>query len=177
MELNQLPSKILNSKKLIAIYCNKRATDKFLVGQILNRTNDCLLLSLISPNFDEDGICLCSKGFVFRIEQDSQYLLKIKKPPFMVPQHLGGDPWDDFWIYAEEHKYVTQIKNFSGKRVLFGVPIEHSTNTVTIRRVTANGAWGNTRKINREKIALLVCNSETEAQRQLALQKRGLLDA
>lgn len=173
MELTHLLSKLLNDKDLVAIYCNQQSTENFLVGQIQAYDSDCLLLSLISPELNTDGLCLCSAKFIFRIEQDSQYLIDMKKNLCLTtPQHSKGIPWDDFLVYAEEHKFVTQLKVFSRKRIMFGIPVGHSNDTVVLRRVYLDGTLGQIFRISRDKIALLVCNSDTEQELQVSLQKR-----
>lgn len=178
MEPMYLPFEMLNSKDLIAIYCNKQSTDKFLVGQILTSDSEHLLLSLISPDSSVDGLCLCSAKIIFRIEQDSQYLHDIKKSLCSITtQHSESNPWDTFLVYAEEHEFVTQIKGFSGKRIMFGIPVGHSKDMIAIHRVYSDGTPGKVFRINRDKIALLVCNSNTEQKLQAALQKRSDLNA
>lgn len=178
MELMQLPSELLNTKNIIAIYCNKQSTENFLVGQILTYDSHCLLVSLISPDANEDGLCLFTGKFIFRIEQDSQYLHDMTKNLCLItPQHSESDPWEDFWVYAEEHKLITQVKGFSGRRIMFGVPVRHSKDMVAIHRVNSDGTQGSILQINRDKIALLVCNSNTERELQVAFQKRGEINA
>lgn len=165
-----LPSEVLNAKDLIAIYCNKQSTERFLVGQILTFDSEYLLLSLISPDAGADGLCLCSAKFIFRIEQDSQYLQDMKKRLCSITaQHSESNPWDAFLAYAEEHKFVTQIKGFSGKRIMFGIPVGHSNDTVAIHRVYSDGIHGKVFRVNRDKIALLVCDSNTEQELQASL--------
>ena len=178
MEPMYLPSEMLNSKDLIAIYCNKQSTENFLVGQILTSDSEHLLLSLISPDSCVDGLCLCSAKIIFRIEQDSQYLRDMKKSLCSITtQHSESNPWDAILVYAEEHKFVTQIKGFSGKRIMFGIPVGHSKDMVAIHQVYSNGTQGKVLRINRDKIALLVCNSNTEQELQVVLQKRSDLNA
>lgn len=172
MESMYFPSELLNSKDLIAIYCNKQSTDNFLVGQILTSDSQDLLLSLISPDSCVDGFCLCSVKSIFRIEQDSQYLRDMKTSLCSItPHRFESNPWDAILEYAEEHKFVIQIKGFSGKRIILGIPVRHSKDMVAIHRVYSDGTQGNILRINRDKIALLVCNSNTEQELQGTLQK------
>lgn len=178
MELMHLPPEMLNTKDLIAIYCNKQASDKFLVGQILTFNSEFLLLSLISPDAGVDGFCLCSAKFIFRIEQDSQYLQNLKRRLCSITApNFESNPWDSFLAYAEEHRFVTQIKGFSGKRIMFGIPVGHSKDTVAIHRVYSDGTRGKVSRMSRDKIALLVCNSNTEQELQATIQKRSDLNA
>ena len=178
MEPMYLPSEILNSKDLIAIYCNKQSTESFLVGQISTSDSEYLLFSLMSPDSSVDGLCLCSSKNIFRREQDSQYLRDMKKSLCSITtQHSESNPWDAFLVYAEEHKFVTQIVGFSGKRIMFGIPVGHSKDMVAIHRVYSDGTQGKVLRIIRDKIAMLVCNSNTEQELQVALQKRSDLNA
>lgn len=172
MEPMYLPSEVLDSRDLIAFYCNKQSTENFLVGQVLTSDSEYLLFSLISPDSSVDGLCFCSVKIIFRIEQDSQYLRDMKKSLCSITTQLSeSNPWDAFLVYAEEHKFVTQIKGFSGGRIMFGIPVGHSKDMITIHQVYSDGTLGKVRQINRNRIALLVCNSNTEQELQVAFQK------
>lgn len=165
-------SEILKYKDWIAIYFNRKKTDKFLAGELLTFDSDSLVLSLFAPDASADGVCFCSAKFLFRIEQDTQYMLALKKKiALWSTPHLEGDPWKAFLKYAEANQFVTQVKGFSGKRLMFGVPLAHSQNTVTFRRVYADGTLGKALRINRNRIAMLVCNSDTERPLQTATKK------
>ena len=172
MERMNLPFEMLNDEDLVAIYCNQQATENFLVGVILTYDSDWVLLSLISPDAVMDGLCLCSAEIIFRMEQDSRYLNNMKKfCHATTTQGFEGNPWDGFLAYAEEHQFVTQIKGFSGRRIMFGIPIEHSKDSASVHRVHSDGTQGKVVQINQDKIALLVCNSDTERELQAALKK------
>lgn len=172
MELIHLPSDVYTANDLVAIYCNKQSTDRFLVGQILSSDADCLLLSLVSPDASVDGLCFCFAKCLYRIEKDSQYLCDIKKDFNPIDTlRFNGNLWDDFLAHAEKHKFVTQFKGFSGRRIMFGIPIGHSDNEVTIQRVCSDGTQGKILHINRNKIALMVCNSNSELELQAAFQE------
>lgn len=174
MELINLPSDMYTVNDLVAIYCNKLSPDSFLVGQILSSDTDCLLLSLISPDASADGWCLCFAKCLFRIEENSQYLRSIKKDFSPVDtSRFKSQPWDNFLTHAEEHKFVTQIKGFSGRRIMVGIPIDHSDNAVAIQRVYLDGSQGKVFHIKRNRIALMVCNSNTEQELQAAFQEGG----
>lgn len=178
MELMDLPSEMLKAKDLIAIYCNKQSTDSFLVGRILASDPGYLLLFLLSPDSRVDGLCLCSTKIIFCIEQSSQYLHAMNQSLCSTNIQLSeSSPWDGFLVYAEECRFVIQIKYFSRKRSMFGIPVGHSNSMVSIHRVHSDGTYGKVLQIDRDKIEMLVCNSSTEQELQLALQKRSDVDA
>lgn len=175
MEMMDLHADFFRSKDLIAIYCNQVFPNNFLVGNILSSNDDCLLLSLIDPDSNYDGLCLCSTKYIFRIEKNSQYLQKLEKNySFLGNQHYENDPWDMFLEYAEKQKHIIQVKGLTGKRIMFGMPISHSTDMFIVKRIHLDATWGHVFRIRRDKVSLLVCNSESEQELELALQKEEM---
>ena len=178
MNFMHLPSETLNYKDLIAVYCNIQSPDKFLVGKVQISDADYLVLSLLSPDSQEDGLCLCSADFIFRIEKDSQYLLSLNTDICSASTpYLYGNAWDAFLSYAEEHKLVMQVKGYSGKRIMFGIPVDHSNDIVTVHRICSDGTKNRFFRINRKKIAMLVCDSSDEQEMNATLKNRSGFNA
>lgn len=178
MEPMYLPSEVLDSKDLIAIYCNKQSTENFLVGQILTSDSEHLLLSLISPDSSPDELCLCSRKIIFRIEQDSQYLRDIKRSLCSITtQCSGNNPWDAFLVYAEEHGLALQVKRLLGKPSVLGTPVRHSNDMVAISHVRSDGSQARVSRIKRDEIAQIVCNLSTEPEVPEVLPSKGDFDA
>lgn len=178
MDLRLLNIKNFHSADLVAVYCNTQATENFLVGNILALDAEYLVLSLLSPEMSEDGICLCATKAIYRIEQNSRYLLDLKKKAGPIRNlHLGGDPWNNFWEYVQENKLVAQVKGFPGKRILFGISVGHTDEAVAMRRVCLDCVHEKTTRVTRNRIALVVCNSDTERELQSSIQGRDDLNA
>lgn len=172
MELIHIPPETIRSNELIAVYCNKQSTESFLVGQVLMSDSNSLLLSLISPDLNFDGLCLCMAESFFRIETDSQYLLNMKKDLCSTTnQYTEGDPWDVFLRYVEAHRLRIRIKGLSGRKIGFGIPVAHSQDFVEIERVSSNDVLSKTLRLKRNKIALLEYTSDIETQLPVPLQE------
>lgn len=172
MTLSFLSPYSTSSKELLAVYCNKQSTERFIVGQLLHCDFDCLVISLLSPDATSDGICFISAEYTFRIEQESKYLRKLKETmPSIDMPFSGKDSWDGFLSCAEIYKYVTCFSDFNGKRIMFGVPIRHSDDIVVVQRVHLDGTLGRTYQIRRKRIAFMEYNSHTEQALQSRLQR------
>lgn len=152
-----------NPEKLIAIYCNKQNPDRFLVGCLVAYDLHCLVLSLLTSNAHTDGLCLCASPDVFRIEFDSQYLLKLEEKRSQSTHPLWtGDPWAVFWNYAKEMKLIVQIKRRSSKQALYGFCVEYNENAIVVQRIRCNGTVQREYSLRRGDILLAVCESTTE---------------
>ncbi len=158
----------------IAVYCNKKETDSFLVGQLWAYDPHGLALSLVSPELNNDGLCFISAEYVFRVELDSLYLVGLKdKLSAPRTQWTATDPWDGFLTYAEEHKLITQMKDLSGKRIMFGIPAKHTNDELEICRVNRDGTSRNTSRIKRGRVGLMAVDSDTERDIETKMCKRG----
>lgn len=156
MELIYLIQDLREIKDLVAVYCNRQSTDRFLVGYPLSVNAECLALSLISMDACFDGICFCSADYIFRIELESQYLHDIHMDSHLCKNLFSeDDAWKAFLTYAKEQKYLTRIRDFSGKLIMSGVVVGYSIESVTIRKLHPNTTKGRVYQMNRNRIALM----------------------
>ena len=162
MNLAFLPSSVLNNQVLIAVYWNKQSTEHFLVGSLLSYDANGLVLSLVSQDLNRDGMCYCLAPNIYRIEINSQYLLDIRNTNDLNDiRTLANNPWDLFLEYAEKHKRVIEILDCSGTQIMVGVPIEHDSRSVLLDRTMMCDSSGFVEKVNRDKVALLVFDSNS----------------
>ena len=171
MDLTFPALETLGQGRLISVYGNQNDTASFRVGWPLSHDREGMVLSLVSPDADYDGLRCCAAAGIYRVELDSQYLRELEAAAtHQERRRLAGDPWEGFLNYAEENKRVTQIRDFSGKRLLFGVPVAHTGDTLRILRISADGTPGKVSSVKRGRILWMVCESDTETDRQSKLQ-------
>ena len=175
MELTLIPSDAFENNDLVAVYCNQQATDRFLVGRMVMLGNDALLLCLISPDMEFDGLCLCMSHSIFRIEQNSQYLKRMNKLfiPY-VTEHFAEQPWDYFLRIAEKGNMTIHILDRFGKKVV-GVPIKHTMGTVNIRCKHSNGPLTYVMQMKRHDVSLMEINPDSKWNAQI-LKGKGVLE-
>ena len=175
MDLEQLFTELANCSDLAAVYCNKKSPESFLVGQVISSNRGFALIALIDPDAKDDGWCLCSHKSFFCIDINTPYINCLKdRISCERKQRLLGDLWHEFLLYVEEHQLVVQAVGFSGKRIMLGIPIGHSEEGVSFQRVHLDGSYGRVYCLDKKKIALLLCNSNTEKEVQMKL-KKGVL--
>ncbi len=166
MRINKCDLNVLRNK-LLAVYCNETDTNTFIVGKVLTADQDGIMLSLFAPDGSRDGFCLCAWERIFCIETDSRYLIDLEK---CLPecQTWDGNPWDLFLDYARTHQRIIQLEDFQGKRIMFGIPVSYTQDTLAIRRVCLDGRQGEIYRLKRKNIAMMICDSIDER----LLQKR-----
>lgn len=71
--------KLCLAKEFASIYTNYQDMSKFHFGCILAVNDKEIAIKLISPDGEDDGICVMNVENVFRVETDGQYLNKMKK--------------------------------------------------------------------------------------------------
>ena len=166
-----LTSSILDiNHSLVAIYRNQLSTNSFYVGKISAFNSYHAAISLVSPEGKPDGVCVCTLNSIYRIELFSNYLnsLEVAIPDLYT---FSSEILEDILTYAQNNQYVTDFRDNTNKRIMFGIPISCSGDYVTVQRVRCNGTLGAVYKINKHHISLVECNSETEQQLQQNLRR------
>lgn len=140
MKLYNLLEHLSTKRKMIAIYCNQRYTDRFWAGHICGYDEYALLLSLINTKGDPEGSCLFNANEIYRMEYDSQYLLKLDKGIFEVPDLLPGEAIHScFWEYAKENMRIVQIRRIACRQSIAGRIVDYDDRVVYLQRILRNG--------------------------------------
>ncbi len=140
----------------IAFYTNRQNTEKFLVGQVM-RSGEDIVLQLISPDNEFDGVCFCPQRSIFRIEVDTQYLKNMPQyHPRSVNTVFGENIWDDYLRYVESARVNVDIR-YADDVKISGAVVSHSENDVIIMR---ENAPHNQCTIRRDEIILIATDSK-----------------
>lgn len=68
----------LKNEKFVSVYTNAQDTLKFIFGRILCVNDDYIVIYMISPNGEYDGVIVKETEDVIRLEMDDQYSRKMK---------------------------------------------------------------------------------------------------
>ena len=157
MNAEFLVEEICNDKGFLAVYYNPSKPDHFFVGIPLKVTNNFLLLYLLSTDMHWGEVCLCSTKSVYRIEKNSMYLRQLSSTFPEMTNYNFTDPWHECLQYAEVHNLVIRITFFHKEKVLRGIPLQHTENGITIKRINKKGEAGRIYNIDCSKVATLIC--------------------
>lgn len=163
MYFASLNDEISFQNKLLAVYFNKRATDKFIVGVCNVHNPDFLLLSLFAPDSHFDGFALCMQKAIYRIEHDSQYLSCFAQAKIrQLDSFCNMNSFDALYSDLEKESTIVQLFNCRGQSLLHGIPLHHSEKTIEIQQVFVDGHFGDIRKIRKDTVGTLIWDSQTE---------------
>lgn len=157
-------TQVVNTK-FVALYCNKAKSDRFVVGEIVDYDSGNVMLHSLSLDAQPDGLLLCSKQYIFRVELKSQYLNNLESiahVSYANNTFRTKSLWDDFLDAAEKHKEILQFVDSNGKRIMFGIPLKHDETIIEVLRITTTGSTGKNYHLKRSQIAIISKNSANE---------------
>lgn len=146
----------LSGAQLIAVYQNKKAPDRFFVGQIAAwREEGELLLKLISPEGDFDGFLLSRPEDIYRYEWGSAYLREL---PLPAEELCGPGSAEDFFRMAQDQ--IIEVLGRRGTLLAKGVLLEITEGYMALQRVRADGRDGARCRYRLKSIGGIICGSK-----------------
>ncbi len=160
---------ICKKMNFVSIYSNFDDTEKFIYGKVLCVNEDEVLIYMLSPNGDYDGILVQQTADIFRVEYGGDYERKMKAlssdydlPNFDCPVD-ESDIGFSILKNAFDTKEIVSIELLnSGIYDLIGVVEEIDENNCKIKQYNDYGCEDGYSIVNLCDITKICCGSEDE---------------
>lgn len=113
---------ICTKRKFVSIYTNSADSDRFCYGKVLSVNEEEILLYLISPDGEYDGLSVKNTNSIFRVEYGGEYERKMLS--LMTEENL-----DYFEQYIDDNDLFLSVLILSQKcNKIVSVEVENSGN-------------------------------------------------
>lgn len=161
--------KLYKTKNFVSIYSNLEETEKFIYGKILCVNEDEILIYMLSPNGNYDGMLVQQTPNIFRIEYGGEYESKMKLlssnydlPDFDFPADESNIGLSMLRNVLNNKKMVSIELLSSGIYDIVGIVEKIDETTCKIKQYNDYGFEDGYSIINLDDITKICCDSEEE---------------
>lgn len=158
--------KIMQKQKLVSVYDEIDRPGSSWAGYVAAVNEEHIVLSCISPNGIPDGLLLLPVQKIFRVEEESRYLEKIKRlsAGFKAESpELSGNLAAALFDYAKKNRYIVSIEfNDSGNNDIIGYVEQYTEDECEIAQISEDGLKDGQTVFLTEHITQISCNGQQE---------------
>jgi len=170
---------LIYSKEIVSLYTSYNDTSRFVSGIILDISETEILISSIAPNGAYDGFMVLCLENIYRINQNSNYELKLLKlyqrckENYKVIDCMKEDIKKTLLEYALSNELIVSIELFNSNcDDVQGIVKNIDNNVLSIESIDEYGNKDGLSTINIEDITSIVCDSDKEQILKMLVDKR-----
>lgn len=170
--------KVCNENKFVSIYSNCADTEKFIYGKILYVNEEEVLIYMVSPNGDFDGLLVMPITRVFRLEYGGDYEAKMKLLMSQYELPVFDYSVDNLHIGSSILKIALETGQIVSIELLdsdiddvVGIVESVDRNLCKIKQINDYGREDGYSIINLDDITQISYNSEDERRRKVLCKK------